>query len=103
MRSIEKTFYKLFDKFSAAKLLMIAMSTFLVGIGIFLVLDSAEETPGVDVAEIVNDSQEEESKVCVPPYRDRACYPVENGSVNSSLSSYHENKSNTTNVSNTTG
>jgi len=100
MRSIQKLFYRLFDNFSVGQLLAVAMSTFLVGIGIFLVLDSAEETPGVDVAELVDDSDENECKVCVPPYRDRACYPVENGSVNSSLSSYHENQSNT---SNTTG
>jgi len=96
-------FYKLFDSFSAGQLLAVAMSTFLLGIGIFLVLDSAEETPGVDVADLVNDSDENESKICVPPYRDQDCYPVENGSVNSSLSSYHENQSNTTDASNTTG
>jgi len=71
MRSIENMFYKLFDSFSAGQLLAVVMSTFLLGIGIFLVLDSAEETPGVDVAELVNDSDENESKVCVPPYRDR--------------------------------
>jgi len=58
-------FYKLFDSFSAGQLLAVVMSTFLLGIGIFLVLDSAEETPGVDVAELVNDSDENESKVCV--------------------------------------
>jgi len=100
MRSIQKLFYKLFDSFSVGQLLAIAMSTILLGIGIFLVLDSAEETPGLNVTELVNDSDENETKVCVPPYRDRACYPVENGSVNSSLSSYHENQSIT---SNTTG
>ncbi len=100
MRSIQKLFYRLFDNFSAGQLLAIAMSTFLLGIGIFLVLDSAEETPGVNVAELVNDSDENDSRVCVPPYRDKACYPVKNGSVNSSLSSYHENQSN---MSNTTG
>jgi len=100
MRSIQKLFYKLFDSFSAGQLLAIAMSTILLGIGIFLVLDSAEETPGLNVTELVNDSDENESKVCVPPYRDQACYPVENGSVDSSLSSQHENQSDT---SNTTG
>jgi len=98
MRRLENMFYKLFDSFSVGQLLAIAMSTFLVGIGIFLVLDSAEETPGLNVTELVNDSDENETKVCVPPYRDRACYPVENGSVNASLSSYHENQSNTTNT-----
>jgi hypothetical protein len=100
MRSIQKLFYRLFDNFSVGQLLAVAMSTFLVGIGVLIVLDSAEETPGVDVADLVNDSDENESKVCIPPYRDQACYPVENGSVNASLSSYHENQSNT---SNTTG
>jgi len=93
-------FYKLFDSFSVGQLLAIAISTILLGIGIFLVLDSAEKTPGVNVTELVNDSDENESKVCVPPYRHKACYPVENGSVNASLSSYHENQLNT---SNTTG
>jgi len=93
-------FYKLFDSFSVGQLLAIAMSTILLGIGIFLILDSAKETPGVNVAELVNDSGENETKVCVPPYRDKACYPVENGSVNASLSSIHENQSKT---SNTTG
>jgi len=91
-------FYKLFDSFSAGQLLAVAMSTILLGIGIFLVLDSAEKTPGVNVSELVNDSDENETKVCVPPYRDQACYPVENGSVNASLSSYHENQSNRTNA-----
>jgi len=91
-------FYKLFDSFSAGQLLAVAMSTILLGIGIFLVLDSAEKTPGVDVAEVVNDSDENVSKVCVPPYRHKACYPVENGSVNASLSSIHENQSNKTNT-----
>lgn len=91
-------FYKLFDSFSAGQLLAVAMSTFLLGIGIFLVLDSAEETPGINVTELVNDSDMNESKVCVPPYRDNACYPVENGSVNSSLSTMQENQSNTTNT-----
>jgi hypothetical protein len=103
MRSIQKLFYKLFDSFSVGQLLAVAMSTVLVGIGVLIVLDSAEETPGLNVTELVNDSDENETKVCVPPYRDMACYPVENGSVNASLSSYHENKLNTTNVSNTTG
>jgi len=103
MRSIENTFYKLFDNFSVGQLLAVAMSTFLVSIGVFILLDSAEETPGVDVAELVNNSDENETKVCVPPYRKEACYPVENGSVNASLSSYHENQSNTTNTLNTTG
>jgi len=98
MRSIQKLFYKLFDSFSVGQLLAVAMSTILVGIGIFLVLDSAEETPGVNVTELVNDSDQNETKVCVPPYRDRACYPVENGSVNASLSTYHENQSNKTNT-----
>jgi hypothetical protein len=98
MRSIQKLFYRLFDNFSVGQLLAVAMSTFLVGIGVLIVLDSAEETPGVDVADLVNDSDENETKICVPPYRDRACYPVENGSVNASLSSYHENQSNKTNT-----
>jgi hypothetical protein len=98
MRSIQKLFYRLFDNFSVGQLLAVAMSTFLVGIGVLIVLDSAEQTPGVDVADLVNDSDENETKICVPPYRDRACYPVENGSVNASLSSYHENQSNKTNT-----
>jgi len=62
MRSIQKMFYKLFDSFSAGQLLAVAMSTILLGIGIFLVLDSAEETPGVNVTELVNDSEETDSK-----------------------------------------
>jgi len=60
MRSIQKAFYKLFDSFSAAQLLAIAMSTILLGIGIFLVLDSAEETPGTNLNfPVENDSKQD--------------------------------------------
>lgn len=78
---------------SVAQMSIVLIAFLLVGSGVAIVLDSAEKTPDRDLnASASND------KVCVPPYRDGACYPV-NDSVNASLpTNYTSNQTNTSNV-----
>jgi hypothetical protein len=80
-----------------AQVFVVVLSVFLVGSAVYMVLDGAEKAPDRDLnASASND------KVCVPPYRDGACYPV-NDSVNASLPANHtSNQTNTSQQANQT-
>jgi len=65
------------DKFSVEKILVISISFAALSAAVFILLDSAEKTPGID-SEFLQGSEEVENLTCQPPYTRQACYPEVN-------------------------
>jgi len=66
----------------------------LVGTSVFMVLDSADKTPETDIDLSQLNQEYRDNATCIPPYRDKACYPVQNGSENLSSNTSTVNTSN---------
>jgi len=86
----EEKIYALIDELPVYQLFSMLVIGFIVGLSVFMVLDSAEKTPGTDLDLSELNQEYRDNASCVPPYRDKACYPPENHSnqsVNSSVTS----------------
>ena len=68
-----------------ANLIVMAVTGILLGTAVFLLLDSADATPDTDINLSVLNQEYKENATCIPPYRDKACYPPENNTEQDNL------------------
>jgi len=86
--------YFYWDETSANLIAMLVIGL-LLGLAVFMVLDSAQDTPGTDLNLSELREHSRDNITCVPPYRHSDCYPAKNKTNNTFTDQECENGSKT--------